>query len=103
MEIVDAHMHLWTPETHPWLLGVKDGGHPAGKFSEIVNCKICGRAPHTLFLTEPVLTYLLDRYREDTRGYNVTQCVHVEACWPGDPVAETRLVTSYLCSVVVTS
>lgn len=32
MEIVDAHMHLWTPETHPWLLGVKDGGHPAGKF-----------------------------------------------------------------------
>lgn len=32
MEVIDAHMHLWTPETHPWLLDVKDGGHPAGKF-----------------------------------------------------------------------
>ena len=32
MEIVDTHMHLWSPKTHPWVLNVKDGGHPAGKF-----------------------------------------------------------------------
>ena len=32
MEIIDGHMHLWSPATHPWLSGVKDGGHPAGKF-----------------------------------------------------------------------
>ena len=31
-EIVDAHMHLWSPSTHPWVEKVKDGGHPAGKF-----------------------------------------------------------------------
>lgn len=35
LEIVDAHMHLWTPETHPWVMGVKDGGHPAGKFGKL--------------------------------------------------------------------
>ena len=34
MEIVDAHMHLWTPETHPWVVKVKDGGHPVGKFGK---------------------------------------------------------------------
>ena len=34
MEIVDAHMHFWTPETHPWVAKVKDGGHPAGAFGE---------------------------------------------------------------------
>ena len=32
LEIVDGHMHLWTPQTHPWVEKVKDGGHPAGKF-----------------------------------------------------------------------
>ncbi len=32
LEIVDAHMHLWSPSTHPWVEKVKDGGHPAGKF-----------------------------------------------------------------------
>ena len=35
MEIVDAHMHLWSPETHPWVEKARDGGHPAGKFGEI--------------------------------------------------------------------
>ena len=34
MEIVDTHMHLWTPETHPWVVKVKDGGHPVGKFGK---------------------------------------------------------------------
>ena len=34
MEVVDAHMHLWTPETHKWVAQVKDGGHPAGPFGE---------------------------------------------------------------------
>ena len=31
-EIVDAHMHLWSPATHPWVGKVRNGGHPAGKF-----------------------------------------------------------------------
>ena len=35
MEIIDTHMHLWTPETHPWVLDFKDGGHPAGKWGKI--------------------------------------------------------------------
>ena len=34
MEIVDAHMHLWTPETHPWVAKMKNEGHPAGPFGE---------------------------------------------------------------------
>ena len=34
MEIVDAHMHFWTPATHPWLEDIKDGSHPAGKFGK---------------------------------------------------------------------
>ncbi len=34
MEIVDGHMHLWTPETHPWLDKVRHGGHPAGNFGK---------------------------------------------------------------------
>ena len=35
LEVIDTHMHLWTPETHPWVLSVRDGGHPAGKFGMI--------------------------------------------------------------------
>lgn len=66
-------MHLWTPETHHWLQKVRNGGHPAGKF-------------------EPVLTYLVDQYRNDITGYNITQCVHVEANWAGDPVGETKFL-----------
>ena len=34
LEIVDAHMHLWTPDTHPWVDKVRGGGHPAGKFGK---------------------------------------------------------------------
>ena len=34
LEIVDAHMHLWTPTTHPWVEKVRGGGHPAGNFGE---------------------------------------------------------------------
>ena len=35
LEIVDAHMHLWTPQTHPWVTKVaKEGGHPAGSFGK---------------------------------------------------------------------
>ncbi len=37
------------------------------------------------------MTYLLEDYEKDITGYNVTASVHVEACWPGDPVGETRL------------
>jgi predicted TIM-barrel fold metal-dependent hydrolase len=70
VEIVDAHMHLWSPHTHPWLENFKEGGHPAGKF-------------------ESVTTYLLEDYLKDVEGYNVTHLVHVEAAWPGDCVGET--------------
>lgn len=38
------------------------------------------------------MTYLVEEYRADTAGYNVTASVHVEACWSGDPVNETKLV-----------
>ena len=34
MELVDTHFHFWTPQTHPWIVKVKDGGHPAGKFGK---------------------------------------------------------------------
>lgn len=49
----------------------------------------------TLSLTytpEPVMTYLLEDYEGDIAGQNVTASVHVEACAPGNPVKETRLV-----------
>ena len=38
LEIVDAHMHLWTPTTHPWVEKVRGGGHPAGNFGEHKLC-----------------------------------------------------------------
>ena len=44
--------------------------------------------PHAV----PIMTYLVDEYRADIAGYNVTASVHVEACWSGDPVNETKLV-----------
>ena len=37
MEVIDGHMHLWSPETHPWLEKVRNGGHPAGKFGELLD------------------------------------------------------------------
>ena len=40
LEIVDAHMHLWTPTTHPWVEKVRGGGHPAGNFGEHKLCVI---------------------------------------------------------------
>ncbi len=42
MEIIDTHMHLWTPETHPWVLDFKDGGHPAGKWGKIAKTPSLG-------------------------------------------------------------
>ena len=30
MEIVDAHIHLWTPETHHWLQQMVDKAKAAG-------------------------------------------------------------------------
>ena len=84
-------MHLWTPETHHWLQKVRNGGHPAGKFGSETkpNARII-IMQFILALTEPVLTYLVDQYRNDITGYNITQCVHVEANWAGDPVGETK-------------
>ena len=81
-------MHLWTPETHHWLQKVRNGGHPAGKFgSETI---LYNPNNYILAPTEPVLTYLVDQYKNDITGYNITQCVHVEANWAGDPVGETK-------------
>ena len=34
--------------------------------------------------------YLMEHYQKDITGYNVAQCVHVEAAWSGDPVGETK-------------
>lgn len=53
-------------------------------------------ATYTLaYTTGPVCTYLLDRYLQDVEGYNISHSVHVEAGWPGDPVAETLYVYVY--------
>ena len=41
LEIVDAHMHLWTPTTHPWVEKVRRGGHPAGNFGKHKICHVC--------------------------------------------------------------
>ena len=38
---------------------------------------------------EPIIPYLVADYMADTAGYNVTQCVHVQALMP-DPIEETR-------------
>lgn len=67
LEIVDAHVHFWSPQTHPWLVpAAQKGGFPARSFTA----------------TE---------YSQEIVGYNVTKCVHIEAAWPpGDPVGETE-------------
>lgn len=95
LEIFDAHMHLWTPQTHPWVSkAAKEGGHPAGSFGKqtfVVESKGMGvpdRAPP--YTAASVETYTLAEYNKDIAGYKVTQSVHVEAVWPGDPVGETR-------------
>ena len=90
MEIVDAHMHFWTPATHPWVEDVKDGGHPAGKFGK--KCTGTKNSTQIHFL-EQVATYMPQQYKQDTEGYNVSTCVHVEANWPGAPEGETKQVT----------
>ena len=66
LEIVDAHVHFWSPQTHPWLIpAAEKGGFIAASFTAPEYCK-------------------------EFLGYNVTQCVHVEAAWSGDPVEETK-------------
>ena len=90
-EIVDAHMHLWSPETRPWLEDLRKEGHPAGKFGEALSqAKLVTDVTSCLFFAESVATYLLEEYLNDVKGYNVTHAVHVEAAWPGDPVGETK-------------
>ena len=75
MEVVDAHMHLWTPETHKWVAQVKDGGHPAGPFESIQH-------------------YMPDSYVADVKEHGITKSIHVEAEWLGDPVEETKWLTN---------
>lgn len=93
LEIVDAHMHLWSPATHPWVQKVRDGGHPAGKFGKLFSTATLTGAHTQFYATAPVCTYLLDHYLQDTEGYNISHSVHVEAGWPGDPVDETMYVS----------
>ena len=90
MEIVDAHMHLWTPATHPWLESVRNRGHPAGKFGEQVNPARNAIRITLLQSIAAIMTYTLEDYLNDIKGFNVTHAVHVEAVWPGDPVGETK-------------
>ena len=111
LEIVDAHMHLWTPQTHPWVTkAATEGGHPAGSFGKQLERDRSVHSPRgrkggvpssCTTPTWPLLmhqspasveTYALAEYSKDIHGYNVTQSVHVEAVWPGDPVGETRWV-----------
>lgn len=66
MEIVDTHLHLWTPETHPWV-------------------KMMSEPPYSL-----TQTCTLENYEKDVADYNVTQVVHVQAMWQGDQYQETR-------------
>ncbi len=45
-----------------------------------------------LSFSEPVLKYLVDDYKADMSGYNVSKSVHVECGFAGnDPVKETKL------------
>ena len=39
-----------------------------------------------------IQNYLPEDYICDTQLHNVTQCVHVEANWSGDPLKETQYV-----------
>ena len=118
LEIVDAHMHLWTPQTHPWVTkAAREGGHPAGSFGKQwerdrsipFTAREGGReggVPARSHMTSShawssasVETYALAEYSKDINGYNVTQSVHVEAVWPGDPVGETRWVWRVFTSI----
>ena len=52
LEIVDAHMHLWTPTTHPWVEKVRGGGHPAGNFGEYhLQPNIGGRGQRSSYIS----------------------------------------------------
>ena len=66
VEIVDSHVHFWSPETHPWLTSQGSKG---------------------IF---PAESFKVPEYSKEFLGYSVNQCVHVEAGWPGDPVGETK-------------
>ena len=71
-EIVDTHIHLWTPTTHHWVEKVTSSSERlfGGKY-------------------DLVSTYLPEDYRKDTEGYSITHSVHIEAGWGGDHVGET--------------
>lgn len=49
-------------------------------------------------------TYTVEEYSKDIAGYNVSQSVHVEAVWPGDPVGETRWACYHsMCLILLIS
>lgn len=75
LPIVDAHMHLWDLGRlyYSWLQDSPLPNNPAGDMSGIAG-----------------KNYLLDAYRADSAGWNLTQVVHVECGLPPkDQVAET--------------
>lgn len=68
--VVDAHFHVWSPNTHPWLKNLIGGGHIAGDFA-------------------PIVEYSIEQYTSDAYPAGVRKAVYVETVWPGDPVGET--------------
>ena len=74
--IADAHLHLWDAEVHyyPWL---------------------CDRPVNFRYGDYSALPrrYLLDDYRNDSSGWQVTHGVYVEAEWdPRDPLGEMSFI-----------
>ncbi|XP_065839080.1 uncharacterized protein y4mH-like [Oscarella lobularis] len=70
--VVDAHFHVWSTKTHPWLKNVVGGGHIAGDFA-------------------PIIEYSIDDYIKDARPAGVAKAVHVETVI--DPLEETRFLS----------
>ncbi len=73
--IIDAHQHFWDLDRnyHPWLRDQPPVPFRYGDYRAI--CR----------------SYLPDDYRRDSRGFNVTGSVFVEAQWDSaDPIGETR-------------
>ena len=88
MEIVDTHFHLWTTKTHPWIVKVKDGGHPAGKFGKYYASGYI-TVVNDLF-TDKIQHYMLEEFMKDCEGFNVTKAVHVQCYYEGKPQDETK-------------
>lgn len=77
--IVDPHFHIWdlAQNDYPWLTERPQTINVAGNVDPIAQ------------------TYLIEDYREETKGQHVVKAVHVDAGWNySDPVGETRWLQS---------